>query len=147
MVAKDCSDRRDKDNAMTRGFTCSAFDLLHAGHILMLKECRRYCDHLTVGLHVNPNLERKSKNKPIQSLVERQIQLRGCRYVNDIIVYETEKELEDILKIYQFDVRFVGEDYKNSNDTITGIELCPIHYTSRKHDYSSTKLRERIKKA
>lgn len=129
-----------------RGFICSAFDLLHAGHILTLKECKQHCDHLIVGLQVNPHLERKGKNKPIQSIVERQIQLRGCRYVNDIIVYETEKDLEDILNIFQFDVRFLGEDYKEGKLPITGKDICPIVYISRKHPYSSTELRERIKK-
>ena len=130
---------------MKRGFVCSAFDLLHAGHVLLLKECKENCDYLTVGLQVDPSLERKDKNKPIQSLVERQIQLEGCRFVNEIIVYETEKDLEEILKIGNFDVRFLGADYQDGRKKITGETLCPIHYVSRNHGYSSTELRERIR--
>lgn len=131
---------------LKRGFVCSAFDLLHAGHYLMLKECKQNCGHLTVGLHVNPQLERREKNKPVQSIVERQIQLRGCRYVDDIIIYETEKDLEDILNNFQFDIRFLGADYKDGRKHITNPNACPIYYNSRNHSFSSTELRERIKK-
>jgi len=132
---------------MIKGFTCSAFDLLHAGHVLMLKECRKNCEYLTVGLHVNPQLERSEKNKPVQSIYERYLQLQGCKYVNKIIVYENEKDLIDILKVNQFDIRFVGTDYKNEKKKITGKELCSIYYLSRNHDFSSSELRERIKNA
>jgi glycerol-3-phosphate cytidylyltransferase len=131
---------------MIKGIIFSSFDLLHAGHVLTLRECKANCDHLTVGLQVNPHLERKEKNKPIQSLVERQIQLMGCRYVDDIVIYETEIDLEDILKSFKFDVRFLGEDYKSGKLHITGKDICPIVYVSRKHSFSSSELRERIKK-
>jgi glycerol-3-phosphate cytidylyltransferase len=129
---------------MTRGFVCSAFDLLHAGHILMLKECKLHCDHLTVGLHVNPQIERSLKNKPIQTIVERQIQLRGCRYVDDIIVYETERDLDDILITLRFDVRFLGTDHKDDNRSIAR-SIIPIKYIPRDHSYSTSELRSRIK--
>ena len=132
---------------MIRGFTCSAFDLLHTGHLLFLEACKENCDELIVALHVNPNLERADKNKPIQSLFERQIQLAGCKYVDQIIAYETEEELENILKSYSFDKRFVGSDYLDEDKSITGKELCKIHYISRNHPYSSSELRKRIKKS
>lgn len=130
---------------MKKGIICSAFDLLHAGHVLLLEECKKRCHYLVAGLHVNPQLERKNKNKPTQSLIERQIQLRGCRYIDEIVIYETEKDLEDLLTIYQFDIRFLGEDYKDGKKHITSKDICPITYISRKHSYSSTELRERIK--
>ena len=82
---------------MKKGFTCGAFDLLHAGHILFLKECKRHCDYLIIGLHVNSHLEHPDKNKPIQSILERQIQLKACKYADQIIVYETEEDLKTIL--------------------------------------------------
>ena len=135
-----------KNNVMIRGFVCSAFDLLHAGHVLLLKGCKEHCEHLTVGLQVNPSLERGDKNKPIQSLLERHIQLEGSRYVDEIIVYETEEDLENILKIYEFDIRFLGEDYKDGKKKITGEDLCSIYFIPRKHPFSSTELRGRIKK-
>jgi len=130
-----------------RGFICSSFDLFHAGHVLMLEECKRNCDHLTVGLQINPNLERKNKNKPIQTILERQIVVMGCRFVDDVIIYETEKDLENILKVDKFDVRFLGSDYKDGRMKITAKEVCPILYVSRDHSYSSTELRERIRNA
>ncbi|MFA5036107.1 MAG: adenylyltransferase/cytidyltransferase family protein [Candidatus Izemoplasmatales bacterium] len=129
---------------MKRGFVCSAFDLFHAGHVLMLEECKKSCDHLTAGIQVNPHDERKEKNKPIQSILERQIQVMGCRFVDDVIIYETEEDLENLLKIDKFDIRFLGSDYKDGKK-ITGKGLCPIHYVSRDHNYSSSRLRERIK--
>ena len=132
---------------MKIGITFSAFDLLHAGHILFLKTCKEKCSKLVVGLHVNPNLERGDKHKPVQSLLERQIQLEGCKYVNQIIPYETEEELENILKTFKFDIRFVGSDYRDDKDLpITGEGLCPIKIISRDHPYSSSELRKRIKK-
>tara|TARA_S200002703_G_scaffold154799_1_gene158189 strand:+ start:439 stop:852 length:414 start_codon:yes stop_codon:yes gene_type:complete len=131
---------------MTKGFTCGAMDLLHAGHVLMLKECKKHCDYLIVGLHTNPQLDRPDKNKPIQSLVERYYQLEGCAYVDQIIPYETESDLVEILKSLDYDVRFVGADWKGGE--FTGHDL-PNHldkviYNQREHDYSSSGLRRRI---
>lgn len=132
---------------MIVGFTCSAFDLLHAGHLLMLEECKKYCDYLIVGLHVDPSLEREEKNKPIQTLVERYIQLKACKYVDEIIPYETEGDLKDILLMKNIQCRFVGSDY--IDEEITGQEICgykeiKIIYTSRDHTLSSSVLRKRI---
>lgn len=130
------------------GFTCSTFDLLHAGHITMLKEARKQCDWLICGLQTDPTIDRPaSKNKPIQSLVERYIQLEAVKYVDEIVVYQTEKDLEDLLLILDIDIRIVGEEYKNVN--FTGKEICQqrgigIYYNKREHTFSTTELRERI---
>ena len=130
------------------GFTASAFDLLHAGHILMLKEARSVCDYLIVALQTNPNLDRPSKRKPMQSIVERQIQLKAVSYVDEIIVYETEKDLLNLIKALPIDIRIIGEDYKGKD--FTGKDYClsggiEIYYNQRSHDFSSTELIERIK--
>lgn len=130
---------------MIKGFTCSAFDLLHAGHIAMLEEAKQHCDYLVVGLHVNPALDREYKNRPIQSTLERFIQLKGCKYIDEIIPYDTEEDLINLLALVRPDIRIIGEEYKDRH--FTGDDL-PIRivYNSRKHNYSSTSLRERIKK-
>jgi glycerol-3-phosphate cytidylyltransferase len=130
------------------GFTCSAFDLLHAGHILMLEEAKDVCDFLIVGLQTDPSIDRKKKNRPVQSLVERQIQLSGVSYVDDIIVYSTEEELLEILKTMPIDIRIVGADYIGKD--FTGKDYClknniEIYYNRRDHDYSSSNLINRIK--
>ena len=130
------------------GFTCSCFDLLHAGHVAMLEEAKNNCEHLIVGLQIDPSLERDGKSKPIQSIVERQIQLRACKYVDEIIVYKTEKDLKTILKTLPINIRFLGEEYTIEN--FTGKKLCKekrirIYYNKRKHKFSSSELRERIK--
>ena len=130
-----------------KGFTCSAFDLLHAGHILMLEEAKTKCDYLIVGLQNDPSADRALKNKPVQSLVERYIQLKAVRYVDEIIVYNDEKDLEDLLKILPIKVRIVGEEYKEKH--LTGREICSqrdieIYYNKREHDFSTTELRTRI---
>ena len=98
---------------MKIGITFSAFDLLHAGHVSMLAEAKQNCDYLIVGLHIDPSLERDNKNKPIQSLIERQIQLKGCKYVDEIICYESERDLLNILATTKWDVRIIGEEYRN----------------------------------
>jgi len=134
---------------MVIGFTCSAFDLLHPGHIAMLKECKEHCDYLIVGLHTDPSIDRpKEKNKPVQSVYERYAQLRACKYVDEIIPYETEYDLINLLCIENIDIRFVGEEY--SDTYLTGQDICEkrnisIIYNSRKHKYSSTELRSRLK--
>ena len=140
------------------GFTCSTFDLFHAGHVAMLKECKSNCDYLIVGLQTDPSIDREEKNKPVQSIVERYVQLSACKYVDEIVPYETEKDLLDYLKLHEktIDVRFVGEEYADKD--FTGRELCSTGYTldadkmqlflnRRSHDFSSSELRERIQNA
>ena len=126
------------------GFTCGAMDLLHAGHVLMLADCRKQCDHLIVGLHTNPQLDRPDKNKPIQSVIERYIQLEGCSYVDQIVPYETESDLIDMLKALPIDVRFVGDDWRDKPYTGHEIASIEVKFNSREHDYSSSGLRRRI---
>jgi len=135
---------------MKTGVTFSTFDLLHAGHILMLKEAKSVCDYLICGLHVDPQIERPNKNKPIQSLVERYIQLSSVKYVDEIIPYNYEKDLHDILLGYPVNIRIIGADYKGEN--FSGLDICQskgieIYYNERSHDFSSTELRKRISKA
>jgi glycerol-3-phosphate cytidylyltransferase len=125
-----------------RGFIASAFDFLHPGHILVLKECKRHCDYLVVGLHIDPSNEHKDKNKPVESVLERQIRLNACPYVDEIVVYETERDLEIILSNWHLGVRFLGSEYKNR--PVTGEFIVPIKYVDRQHDYSSSGLRKRI---
>ena len=95
------------------GFTCGAFDLLHAGHVVMLKEARKNCDRLVVGLQTDPSIDREDKNKPIQSVYERYVQLSGVKYVDEIIPYDTEQSLVDLLQSQEIDIRFIGEDYRD----------------------------------
>lgn len=125
------------------GFTCSCFDMLHAGHVLMLKEAKTVCDYLIVGLQSDPTLDRPEKNKPIQGLFERYTQLSGVRYIDEIVVYDTEVDLMNVLRALPIDIRILGEDYKNKK--FTGSEL-PMEYyfNSRRHDYSTTFLRKRV---
>lgn len=131
---------------MIRGFTASAFDLLHAGHIAMLEEAKEQCDYLIVGLHTDPSKDRKSKNKPVQTTFERYLQLKGCRYVDEIIPYDTEQDLINLLQVINPDVRILGKEYEGKY--FTG-DYLPIntYFNSRNHDYSSSSLRERIKYA
>ena len=129
---------------MKIGFTCSCFDLLHAGHILMLKDAKEQCDKLIVGLQTDPSIDRPlTKNKPIQSLRERKIQLEAVRYVDEIFVYETESDLVDLLKLVKPDVRILGSDYKDKSFTGDDLNI-PIYYHERDHDYSSSDLRKKI---
>jgi len=134
---------------MKVGFTCSAFDLLHAGHIQMLKDAKAECDYLIVGLQTDPTIDRPTeKKKPIQSMVERSIQLNAIKYVDEVIPYETEKDLEDILTMYNISVRIIGEEYQGKN--FTGKDICvkrhiKIVYNKREHRFSSTDLKKRIK--
>ena len=126
------------------GFTCGAFDLLHAGHIVMLEESKSYCDHLIVGLQTDPTIDRPEKNKPIQSVYERYVQLNAVKYIDRIIPYDTEESLIDLLKSQHINIRFVGEDYRDKE--FTGYDLpIEVKYTSRQHSFSSSSLRERIK--
>ena len=117
---------------MIKGFTCGCFDLLHAGHIVMLKETKQHCDYLIVGLQTDPSIDRQEKNQPVQSVYERFVQLNAVKYVDEIIPYDTEQSLIDLLESTPIDIRFVGEDYKDKS--FTG-DYLPIDtmYTNRKH--------------
>lgn len=127
------------------GIVASCFDLFHAGHILMLYEAKKNCDRLVVALQSDPTIDRPKKNKPVQGLFERYVQVSACEYVDQVIPYDTEADLYNLLAGYDWDVRFLGEDYYGRTD-FTGYDLgIPIHYCSRKHSYSSSGLRERIK--
>ena len=136
-----------EDLKKTVGITFSAFDLLHAGHIRMLADAKAQCDYLIVGLQTDPTIDRPEKNKPTQTVVERYIQLQGCKYVDEIIPYTTEKDLEDILKLYNIDVRIVGDEYKDKN--FTGRDYCEnsnitLYFNERRHRFSSTFLRKEL---
>ena len=129
------------------GIVASCFDLFHAGHVLMLHEARQECDRLVVALQSDPSIDRPEKNKPVQGLFERFVQVDSCQYVDRVIPYDTEEDLYNILAGYNWDVRFLGMDYWGRED-FTGHDLyIPIHYCSRKHNYSSSNLRERIQNA
>lgn len=129
------------------GIVASCFDLLHAGHILMLYEAKEHCDRLVVALQSDPTIDRPEKNKPVQGLSERYIQLEACKCVDQIVPYDTEADLYNLLAGLDWDVRFLGMDYIDRTD-FTGYDLdIPIHYCSRRHNYSSSGLRERILKA
>jgi glycerol-3-phosphate cytidylyltransferase len=133
-----------KRKSIIRGFTCGSFDLLHAGHILMLKEIKRQCHYLVVGLHTDPTIDRPEKNKPIQSIEERRIQLEAVKYIDEILEYDTEENLVNLLKEIRPEIRFVGEDWKG-NPNLTGVDLpIKIVYNTRDHNYSSSELRKRI---
>jgi len=130
------------------GITFSTFDMLHAGHIAMLSEARNYCDYLIAGLQTDPTIDRPdTKNKPIQSIVERQIQLSACRYVDEVVVYQTEQDLRDLLLILPVDVRILGVEYEGKN--FSGDEECwkrniEIVFNGRDHSFSSSSLRKRV---
>ena len=132
---------------MIVGFTCSAFDLLHAGHVQMLRDAKEKCDYLICGLQVDPTLDRPEKNQPIQSIVERYTQLKAVSYVDEIIPYSTEEDLEDILSMYDINVRILGEEYRDKD--FTGKDICrkrdiELHFNRRDHRFSSSGLRERV---
>jgi len=138
--------RLDYKDCGTIGFTASTFDLLHAGHVVMLEEAKRHCDYLIVGLQVDPTLDR-DKNAPIQSIVERQIQLSAIKYVDEIVVYTTEADLEDLLLTLPINIKVMGEEYKNKD--FTGKQICKdrgikVIYNGRDHSFSSTSLRKRV---
>ena len=135
---------------MIVGITFSSFDLFHSGHVAMLKEAKANCDHLMVGVQTDPTVDRPEKNKPIQSVFERYVQLEGCKYIDQIVPYATEKEIEDILLTYKIDKRFIGEEYKTKE--FTGKQLCvdndiELYYNKRQHSFSTTNLRTRIVEA
>lgn len=128
---------------MKIGFTCSCFDLFHAGHVLMLEEAKQHCDYLIVGLQTDPTLDRPEKNKPVQSVYERYVQLKGCKYVDEIIPYSTEEDLLNLLTTLKYDVRIIGEEYRHK--PFTGKHLDKeFYFNKRPHTYSSSGLRKQI---
>lgn len=129
------------------GITFSAFDLLHAGHIKMLEEAKRQCDYLICGLQTDPTLDRPEKNKPSQTVVERYIQLKGCKFVDEIVPYATEQDLEDILRSFKIDVRILGDEYADKD--FTGRQYCEekgieFYFNTRDHRFSSSSLRKEV---
>lgn len=131
---------------MKIGFTAGAFDLLHAGHIMMLTEAKSKCDRLVVGLHTDPTIDRKEKNKPIQSTFERYLQLRALAVVDDIVPYDTEDDLYALLANMKVDIRFLGEDYIDQRFTGDDLDI-PVHYCKRNHYYSTSNLRAKVEQA
>ena len=132
---------------MKIGFTCSTFDLLHAGHVSMLREAKSQCDYLICGLQVDPTIDRKEKNAPIQNIVERQVQLNAIKYVDEVIIYCTESDLCDIINMYPIDVRILGEEYRSKD--FTGKDECrqrgiDLYFNKRDHRFSTSDLRKRV---
>ena len=137
-----------KQDGKKIGITFSTFDMLHAGHIAMLSEAKNHCDYLICGLQTDPTIDRpETKNRPIQSIVERQIQLAACRYVDEVVVYQTEQDLRDLLLILPVDVRVLGVEYQHLN--FSGYEECGMRgielvFNGRDHSFSSSSLRKRV---
>lgn len=132
---------------MKVGITFSTFDLLHAGHVQMLREAKEQCDYLICGLQLDPSLDRPEKNSPVQTIVERYTQLAGVKYVDEIIPYASEKDVEDILTMYHIDVRILGDEYKEKD--FTGKDICKkrgiqLYFNKRDHRFSSSDLRKRV---
>jgi glycerol-3-phosphate cytidylyltransferase len=132
---------------MKVGFTCSTFDLLHAGHVQMLREAKEQCDYLICGLQIDPSVDRENKNSPIQTIVERYTQLKAVSYVDEIIPYATETDLEDLLSMYTINVRILGEEYRDG--TFTGRAICAkrgieLYFNKREHRFSTSDLRRRV---
>ena len=132
---------------MKVGITFSAYDLLHAGHVKMLEEAKRQCEYLICGLQTDPTIDRPEKNKPVQTVVERYIQLKACKHVDEIVPYATEQDLEDILRAFKIDVRIVGEEYKEK--AFTGRTYCEennivLYFNKRDHRFSSSGLRKEV---
>ena len=132
---------------MKTGITFSTFDLFHAGHVKMLEEAKTKCDYLIVGLQLDPSIDRPEKNKPTQSVIERYVQLKGCKFIDEIVPYVTEEDLIDVLSSFKIDIRIIGEEYKEKD--FTGKEYCKkkgieIYYNKREHRFSSSALRKQV---
>ena len=132
---------------MKVGFTCSTFDLLHAGHVQMLREAKEQCDYLICGLQIDPSIDRENKNSPVQTIVERYTQLKAVSYVDEIIPYATETDLEDLLSMYSINVRILGEEYRDGK--FTGRAICAkrgieLYFNKREHRFSTSDLRRRV---
>lgn len=127
---------------MRKGFTAGAMDLCHPGHLAMLEEARAQCDWLIVGLHTNPQIDRPQKNKPLESTFERWVRLKACKWVDEVIPYDTEADLVNLLKIIKPDVRILSEEYRDKE--FTGKGLVREYFNARQHNYSTTELRNRL---
>ena len=139
-----------KNSGLKIGITCSQFDLLHAGHVAMLSEAKQHCDYLIAALQNDASLDRPTKNRPVQSIVERQIQLSATRFVDEIVIYNTEKDLEDLFLVLPIDMRILGIEYKDKD--FTGKQICldrgiELIYNGRDHSFSSSSLRKRVMEA
>jgi glycerol-3-phosphate cytidylyltransferase len=135
-----------REDGLKVGITFSTFDLFHAGHVAMLAEAKNHCDYLIAALQTDPTIDRPEKNKPVQGVFERWVQLEACKYVDKVIPYATEKELKDILLSYPIDVRILGDEY--AHKAFTGQELdIEIYFNKRKHSFSTTELRQRVVEA
>lgn len=128
------------------GITFGTFDLFHAGHVLMLQEAKTVCDHLIVCIQTDPSIDRAEKNKPIQSIVERQIQVTACKYVDEVIVYNTEADVLEILKSVEWDVRILGDEYREKEFTGRSESFDRCYFNQRPHEFSSSSLRMRVVK-
>ena len=131
------------------GITFSTFDFFHAGHVKMLEEAKSICDYLIVGLQLDPSIDREEKNKPVQSIIERYIQVSSCKYVDEVVPYVREMDLDEILRSFKIDVRIIGEEYRDKN--FTGKEYCEangiqLYFNRRDHNYSSSNIRKRLSK-
>lgn len=147
MSAIENYDQSPKYENMKIGITFSTFDLFHAGHVKMLEEAKRYCDYLIVGLQTDPTIDRPEKNIPIQTVVERYIQLKGCKFVDEIVPYATEQDLDDILRSFKINVRIIGDEYQEKN--FTGRVYCEekgieFYFNKRDHRFSSSALRKEV---
>ena len=143
--------RELKDAGKKIGITFSTFDLLHAGHIAMLSEAKNHCDYLICGLQTDPTIDRPdSKNPPVQTIVERQIQLAATRYVDEVVIYQTEEDLRDLLLVLPIDARIIGVEYQDKE--FSGKDICEqrgieVIYNGRDHSFSSSSLRKRVASA
>jgi len=131
---------------MKKGITFGAFDLFHAGHILMFEEAKTVCDHLIVAIQTDPSLDRETKNSPVQSIEEREIQVSACRYVDEVIIYDRENDVLEILDKLDWDLRIIGEEYKDKYFTGREQSLEKCYFNKREHSFSSSELRERVAK-
>ena len=129
---------------MKKGITFGTFDLFHAGHVLMMEEAKSVCDYLIVCLQTDPSIDRSEKNSPVQSILERQIQVESCKYVDEVIIYDTEEDVMEISKSIDWDVRILGDEYKNKYFTGREEYLDKCYFNKRPHDFSSSELRERV---
>ena len=129
---------------MKKGITFGTFDLFHAGHVLMIQEAKTVCDHLIVCIQIDPSMDRKEKYKPVQSIIERKIQVAACKYVDEIIDYETEADVLEILKSIDWDVRILGDEYRNKDFTGREETIDRCYFNTRPHNFSSSELRLRV---
>lgn len=132
-----------KNITSVKGFISGNFDIIHPGYILLFMEAKQHCNHLIIGLHEDPSIERPNKHKPVQSLEERKLILSSIKYIDDIVVYKTEEDLNNILINYKIDLIILSDEYKNTNYTGYNLDI-PVHFHKRDHEYSSSKLKKQI---